>query len=826
MKMKFEFIEDKTIVTMIDIYSKHCMNVDQNSRYILCMSQIYPKIHYLFHFETSTEARHDVPIVLNVSVIAKIELDRQANYVACIYAKGMTHTNECKGLMIKTATDTMQYFPLPSNTKMYTQEIYDSKVDPDNYHEYEIQKLEEKFLMHNGLAKTANMLFFQNLDSQHINWWAEYEKLSSAGIFAKWKKRIEINTKYVTEIIHKVVDVVQNRSWDKFFEKHKEQEDFLGFRQKMVVLTEYLDLYTIDWDGFKVLKNKTVFDVLDMNLSPEGYCWGSNNPMVMTPLAGQYFLTDTYKEHNGKEKEDHEYLILHDPTLQIHEEQNSQKLTVDINEKQKLKFKNTADRKLYFIKGCFIRKLTQNLENKFFFLICLTSDFNLPELIAKVHIKDFFVVPMTKAELKQAMRLIDKLLKDNAFQNRKYLANIIDPRDYELKNQKQDEFIKNVSIVVTRGIIQGMEFSNEFQGTIQGIEIKNKIDMGSVISPWSFQFPTTSKIIFVFKNDREVNKIDQINHLSGNIVLQQVQDNNNMLVITAAKGNKKDMIINCILINAQSGRMLKSIELARIKLGEGYTAFSQSFKVIIETNSFFIFYKTQHDSLLYVASIQIYRKKIQRDIVQIIKDYFSNNKILEPINYFSDESEIIVLDRIFQLPHDTSILGFSKTRSSVTEKCLLVNSSNGEIFAIPQKMISPHRMSQDQIDAKKKHEDEGTLWTTKKNKELVYMFEYYPIFESPDIHLDNSISITRDSPIMNPIVVYSEKTLLESTSLLVFTGVDWMGISLSPDGLYDRISFSFKKGLLIAGMFGLSMIIFAAKQYEKRGLAKARFLEA
>ena len=782
------------------LWSENCVQVKERQNMILCNSKQNGKHHSLLRLSSQLDKETN-QMEFKTTYLGSIVLDfeKQIDDVFCQYTMGKREDAHCKGLFLVLNDMSSVYVQIPSigmvkhiipkNGALDLSEI--EKLAEER--EY---KLSPEYTIQNDLVFTVESLFFQKLEFDHLNQWKDYDQIrQKEGVLGTWRKRLSINYQSLKNYTSFVWDKVKKGEWSQILSSDSKHNDFLGFDQKMVVITQQFTIHLMNWEGLEVEKTVDIFKVLDISMSPDfkGF-WGSSKEQVMSWLPISMYLSKEIPE--GKQPPDDLIAKFQDDTRIQYEEYGPKTLT---------KMKNNEHNVLL---GCNIFKLDQSVENQSFFVICKLSSEFCPFIIFKMNAMTLNLEYMTIKELRESARKMDELILFSYFKNFGNRPAL--PIDLYKKGQEpqKDEIVNWVRVDNEFGQIYAISHSND------------KI--------WSLDFGDNKKMIEIIRPKKKKGDFSQVNQVSGNLVLQRVIDSNVILILYYEKPTdlpEKDpkRQINLMTVDLQGGKILKTISLVSME-EENLNFMKKSLKTFIVDHTFYIMFKISYTSEYYVFSVAIFRRAIQQDIIKIIKDYFKGVNSLSPLDHLGEEAETIILDRKFLLPSDSRILGFSKTKNNVTQKSLFITSKRNQIWGIPQIMLSPQRMSQKQKDDKEKHIENGTLHYTKRDKELQYMMDNYPVYSQPEIKLHSGLSVSKDIPLTSVKFFASEGTFLESTSLVLTGGIDWFAFRYSPDGLYDRVNPDFKKNLLILGVFGIALLLFASKFYENVGIDKKRYL--
>lgn len=147
--------------------------------------------------------------------------------------------------------------------------------------------------------------------------------------------------------------------------------------------------------------------------------------------------------------------------------------------------------------------------------------------------------------------------------------------------------------------------------------------------------------------------------------------------------------------------------------------------------------------------------------------------------------------RSFLLPYAVRALGTSRTALGVATRTLVVVTDRENVVVIPRRMLDPLR----------------TTGRPPPADAAVGIMAYAP--EIPD-ELSWRVS-PRELRIMGLDTVTAAPSLLESTSMVLATGVDWFYTSVSPSGQFDRLQASFNKTQLVLTIAVLFIAIAATR---------------
>ncbi|WFD36971.1 hypothetical protein MCUN1_003863 [Malassezia cuniculi] len=154
-------------------------------------------------------------------------------------------------------------------------------------------------------------------------------------------------------------------------------------------------------------------------------------------------------------------------------------------------------------------------------------------------------------------------------------------------------------------------------------------------------------------------------------------------------------------------------------------------------------------------------------------------------------SRPVAYSRSFLLPYGVLALGTSRTTLGVATRALIVATDRENLVVIPRRMLDPLR-----TDGRPAPADAAAG-----------IIAYSP--EIPD-ELAWRVS-QRELRIMGLNALIAAPSFLESTSMVLATGVDWFYTSVSPSGQFDRLQASFNKTQLILTIAALLAAIAATR---------------
>ena len=786
----------------MDLPLERCTISSNRSNLLTCSSKKSSNRHSVIRLQVDFD-QNSKEVTFSATYLGSVKSSDKRKVVntLCLYSKGREENGHCHGLLLTKTDLTVMYVKVPTVGLVQPLKVVNNMLDLDEADKMGRQRefqLETEYEMSNDLINATDFLFFQQVESPLFRKWKEYDQVrGDSGLIGSWRSRLQINSGIVKETLGSLWKALQSGQWPGLFGRDSEHDRFLGLDQEMVVLTKKFKIHKVGWDGLQVSKTVDLIDAISIYMSPDfENFWGSQRTEVMTWIPITLYLSDFSGSVLEREVDENEPLLFEDPTVSEHRHLNPTKLTYDAN------FKH------HIIQGCNLHQLDEGVDNKDFFVVCVLSAKVSPYLIFKMKADDLTIIPLTVSEMRRVFQKLDVDIDLNT------LKDMINKPPFPFKvylpeeKPKPHKFLKFATFDSKLGVTHGRDLNSK------------KI--------WNINLTKDRNMIRAFRSPLREGEVTNINQVSGNLVLQKVNDANIVFTVIVEKPQdtpKKDEMrhLNLMIVDVVTGRVLKNVTLAEINKNDEKLV-RTSLKMYIEDHIYYLVFNTAHNSPLNIMSVGVFRRSIQQDIVKIIKDYFRGVSSTSALDHLSEEPQTVVLERHFTLPADVSVLGFSTSKDGVTQKSVFLNRYGGEIFAIPQSILSPQRMTKKQKEAKEKHVEAGTLHYTKRDLELQYMLDSYPEYSFPDIELHSGFSISRDARIARATFMTSKPTFLESTSLILCTGEDWFAVRYYPDGLFDRVNPDFKKTLLIVGIVGIFVLILFAKFYENIGIAKKRYL--
>ena len=154
----------------------------------------------------------------------------------------------------------------------------------------------------------------------------------------------------------------------------------------------------------------------------------------------------------------------------------------------------------------------------------------------------------------------------------------------------------------------------------------------------------------------------------------------------------------------------------------------------------------------------------------------------------------VALQRTFALPKPVTALGATATSRGIASKHVLLGVEPGQLSALDRRALDPRRPNLDE-------NDKSRAARKRVERELDEGLRPY----APFVPLAPRSVVTYDQQILKLNAIYATDAKLESTSLVLATGVDVFGCRHTPSGAFDLIADDFNYALLLLLLLGLSV---------------------
>ncbi|PVU94023.1 hypothetical protein BB561_002869 [Smittium simulii] len=280
---------------------------------------------------------------------------------------------------------------------------------------------------------------------------------------------------------------------------------------------------------------------------------------------------------------------------------------------------------------------------------------------------------------------------------------------------------------------------------------------------------------------------------------------NNLLVITGSQTSEYGMKV--FLLDSVSGKILYSVEHPTAYVGNSVSKKPLS---IMSENWAVYYFWSEHQDKVTQASKEDKTNGNQISppgYTMVSLELFETNIPDTPSNKktFSsyDIEKPFVITQSFILPNAISALGVTNTYNGITMQSLVAAFRNSPISLIPYSMVDPRRP------------------TVNGNKDLEsdYLMPYNPVINPP---ISDMISYSLSVKGIDKIS--STYTNLESTAIVLATGLDVFCARVAPSGSFDELSDSFSKWnlaitILLLLTASITMVPFASRAVLNRAWA-------
>lgn len=324
---------------------------------------------------------------------------------------------------------------------------------------------------------------------------------------------------------------------------------------------------------------------------------------------------------------------------------------------------------------------------------------------------------------------------------------------------------------------------------------------------WTLAIPPNQKIVILQRiQDLKIPKFAHV--IENKNVLYRVIDPNNALLVTHSPAG-----YHVRVVNLKFGKFL--FEALIDKIDENHRT-----NFLVDDGSFFVNYfnsETLQNELLH---IEIFRKKVENDFMQIIKAQFSTRQsFLDEIDYSQSVPEYIVTHKRYALPFSIKSFIAFDSKSDLTSKNLLVITESDQVYSLSRSLISTRRIFESE---KPKVEEQ----LNKPNKSKIPIVNYFKSTTLPAydyfIPLDYKKFITKHLTVGAAEKLWVEPSNYESTSVVVCGGKEIFIGTHAPDNKFDQLPEDFSKAklwalfvLFVIGIFVTNRIVHNKRPMEK-----------
>ncbi|KAA8496064.1 ER membrane protein complex subunit 1 [Porphyridium purpureum] len=205
---------------------------------------------------------------------------------------------------------------------------------------------------------------------------------------------------------------------------------------------------------------------------------------------------------------------------------------------------------------------------------------------------------------------------------------------------------------------------------------------------------------------------------------------------------------------------------------------------------------------------------LQSRLVEITRRLVSGRGIdhIVRVSHTGEFGKPRVLRQSFVVAERITALGVTQTEKSVTSRSVLIALASGRVLQAPKSILDPRRgSSQPEFSAKAE-----------------FLVPYHPLIGSHAGFFPGGLATGKDQVTwlglhgagIRTTYVHQE----ESSSHVVFSGLDLMYTVLSPAGRYDRLSHDFGFAMLICTVLGLAVVTVIIGRYATKRRMQWRFL--
>lgn len=277
---------------------------------------------------------------------------------------------------------------------------------------------------------------------------------------------------------------------------------------------------------------------------------------------------------------------------------------------------------------------------------------------------------------------------------------------------------------------------------------------------WSISIPSNQEIVAVQGKD-PIEKVDSMGRpLADRSVIYKYLNPNLVAVVTASKETNKELsTVTLYLIDAVSGRMVHTAVQKKAS-GPVHIVHSENWLVYTYWNT-----KARRNE---ISSLELYGGK-----------HFHNGTTFSSFDPLTEEP--LVVQQSYILPSSIRALGVSRTEKGLTSRQLLFGLTRGAVLGLPRRLFDPRRP----IYAQQSHREEGLM----------------PY--NPEIALIPSLMLNYNKTIHRITGIYSSPSALESTSIVLVTGLDIFFTRTQPSKMFDVLKDDFEHLFIVVVLSGM-----------------------
>lgn len=154
----------------------------------------------------------------------------------------------------------------------------------------------------------------------------------------------------------------------------------------------------------------------------------------------------------------------------------------------------------------------------------------------------------------------------------------------------------------------------------------------------------------------------------------------------------------------------------------------------------------------------------------------------------------VVMQRTFILPKAVRSLSATVTAQGISTKNLLLVLESGQVMMVPRRMIDPRRPNAPPT----------------KNEMSEGLMQYHPF-----LFFDPRNMVTMNDTVLGLDRVLVTPATIESTALVLATGIDVFFTRATPSKSFDLLAAEFNHGFLLALLVGLGIAVAVAKKLDR-----------
>nr|XP_039250334.1 ER membrane protein complex subunit 1-like [Styela clava] len=277
---------------------------------------------------------------------------------------------------------------------------------------------------------------------------------------------------------------------------------------------------------------------------------------------------------------------------------------------------------------------------------------------------------------------------------------------------------------------------------------------------WSVNIPSDQSIVLV-KGKEFFERIDSMGRpLADRSVIYKYLNPNLVAIFTVSiDESDQNSAVTLYLIDAVSGHMIHTL-VQKKSTGPIHAVHSENWLIYSYWNT-----KGRRTE---IASIELYEGK------QLRNDSFFSS-------FDHQYSNPLVISQAYIVGATIKAMGVSKTERGLTTRQILIGLARGGILGLPRRVFDPRRP----LQADQSHREEGLM---------PYV---------PDIQVHPAMLVNYNKTIHGITNIYSCPSALESTSIVLVTGLDLFFTRTQPSKMFDVLKEDFEYAFIAAVVLGM-----------------------